>query len=779
MPTNSVTLTGTAPNGASVSVSDGGSTALGTTTANAAGGWSFTSADLSAGAYAFTATDTTAAGTSAKSSPLDVTVPLPAAPAISNGAVNANNSVTLTGTAPNGASVSVSDGGSTALGTTTANAAGGWSFTSADLSAGAYAFTATDTTAAGTSAKSSPLDVTVPLPAAPAISNGAVNANNSVTLTGTAPNGASVSVSDGGSTALGTTTANAAGGWSFTSADLSAGAYAFTATDTTAAGTSAKSSPLDVTVPLPAAPAISNGAVNANDSVTLTGTAPNGASVSVSDGGSTALGTTTANAAGGWSFTSADLSAGAYAFTATDTTAAGTSAKSSPLDVTVPLPAAPAISNGAVNANDSVTLTGTAPNGASVSVSDGGSTALGTTTANAAGGWSFTSADLSAGAYAFTATDTTAAGTSAKSSPLDVTVPLPAAPAISNGAVNANNSVTLTGTAPNGASVSVSDGGSTALGTTTANAAGGWSFTSADLSAGAYAFTATDTTAAGTSAKSSPLDVTVPLPAAPAISPDVVHNSNGSVTLTGTAPDGATVTVWSAAKTEDGTTTASSSGAWSFTTADLSPGVYVFTATDTTSAGTSAASSPHRVIVPTATTTVTSNSTLAVPAASTVAQSFSANGNTYGGETNLSATSDELDLTASGLTVTRGSGTESLQAGSATFPFGSDYRSTETIQAQPGDHFVFDPHFGNETIQGFTASGSDVDTLQLSVSSFSYLNAGMSQAADLAAVLLHSTSGMSATTITDSLGDTLTLAGLSSSTISADAASNHSLFKFV
>ena len=327
------------------------------------------------------------------------------------------------------------------------------------------------------------------------------------------------------------------------------------------------------------------------NSVTLTGTAPNGASVSVSDGGSTALGTTTANAAGGWSFTSADLSAGAYAFTATDTTAAGTSAKSSPLDVTVPLPAAPAISNGAVNANDSVTLTGTAPNGASVSVSDGGSTALGTTTANAAGGWSFTSADLSAGAYAFTATDTTAAGTSAKSSPLDVTVPLPAAPAISNGAVNANNSVTLTGTAPNGASVSVSDGGSTALGTTTANAAGGWSFTSADLSAGAYAFTATDTTAAGTSAKSSPLDVTVPLPAAPAISPDVVHNSNGSVTLTGTAPDGATVTVWSAAKTEDGTTTASSSGAWSFTTADLSPGVYVFTATDTTSAGTSAASS--------------------------------------------------------------------------------------------------------------------------------------------------------------------------------------------
>ena len=189
-----------------------------------------------------------------------------------------------------------------------------------------------------------------------------------------------------------------------------------------------------------AAPVISSGAANSNDSVTLTGTAPDGATVTVSDGGASALGTATASNAGAWSFTSADLAAGAYAFTATDTTAAGTSAKSSALDVTVPLPAAPVISNGAVNANDSVTLTGTAPDGATVTVSDGGASALGTATASNAGAWSFTSADLAAGAYAFTATDTTAAGTSAKSSALDVTVtvPLPAAPVISNGAVNAN-----------------------------------------------------------------------------------------------------------------------------------------------------------------------------------------------------------------------------------------------------------------------------------------------------------------------------------------------------
>ena len=63
--------------------------------------------------------------------------------------------------------------------------------------------------------------------------------------------------------------------------------------------------------------------------------------------------------------------------------------------------------------------------------------------------------------------------------------------------------MTLTGTAPDGSTVTVSDGGATALGTATASSTGAWSFTTADLAAGSYAFTATDTTSAGTSAASS------------------------------------------------------------------------------------------------------------------------------------------------------------------------------------------------------------------------------------------------------------------------------------
>ena len=87
-------------------------------------------------------------------------------------------------------------------------------------------------------------------------------------------------------------------------------------------------------------------------------------------------------------------------------------------------PASPVISSGVANANDSVTLKGTAPDGATVTVSDGGSTALGTTTASSSGTWNFTTRRLSARSYAFTATDTTSAGTSAPSSPFDVTVTL-------------------------------------------------------------------------------------------------------------------------------------------------------------------------------------------------------------------------------------------------------------------------------------------------------------------------------------------------------------------
>src|SRR5262249_9674727 len=70
------------------------------------------------------------------------------------------------------------------------------------------------------------------------------------------------------------------------------------------------------------------------------------------------------------------------------------------------------------------------------------------------------------------------------------------------------------------------------------------------------------------------------------------------VTLTGTAPVNSTVSVYDGA-TLLGTTTASGTGAWSYTTGSLSSGTHSFTATDTVSGVTSPASAALSVTVDT------------------------------------------------------------------------------------------------------------------------------------------------------------------------------------
>jgi Right handed beta helix region len=142
---------------------------------------------------------------------------------------------------------------------------------------------------------------------------------------------------------------------------------------------------------------------------------------------------------------------------------------------------------------------------------------------------------------------------------------------------------------------------------------------------------------------------------------------------------------------------------------------------------------------------------------------------------NLSSTADQFVLYNANLTLTRGGGAETFQVGTgAADPV--SYHPNQTIDATTSgsEQFVFGTDFGNETIQGFAASGSAPDTVQLATSSFSYLTAGMTQAQDLAAVLANASSGPSGLTIADSHGDSLTLAGLNAATIAA----NPSVFHF-
>jgi hypothetical protein len=137
---------------------------------------------------------------------------------------------------------------------------------------------------------------------------------------------------------------------------------------------------------------------------------------------------------------------------------------------------------------------------------------------------------------------------------------------------------------------------------------------------------------------------------------------------------------------------------------------------------------------------------------------------------NLSSNASELVLYDPNQTVTRGGGSEALQmAGLSSVPL-SDH-PVETIDATTsgGEQFIFSAGFGKETIKGFNASGASPDSIELATSAFSYLTPGMTQAQDLAAVLSQATRGPSGLTISDTHGDSLTIAGLTPSMLAANS----------
>ena len=141
---------------------------------------------------------------------------------------------------------------------------------------------------------------------------------------------------------------------------------------------------------------------------------------------------------------------------------------------------------------------------------------------------------------------------------------------------------------------------------------------------------------------------------------------------------------------------------------------------------------------------------------------------------NLSSNANELILYDPSQTVTRGGGSETLQVGAGSDPL--SYHPVETIDATTSgsEQFIFSAGFGEETINGFSASGASPDSIQLATAAFSYLTAGMTQAEDLAAVLANATSSASGLTISDSEGDVLTLTGVTAATVAA----NPAMFEF-
>ncbi len=145
---------------------------------------------------------------------------------------------------------------------------------------------------------------------------------------------------------------------------------------------------------------------------------------------------------------------------------------------------------------------------------------------------------------------------------------------------------------------------------------------------------------------------------------------------------------------------------------------------------------------------------------------------------NMTNGSGDLLLYANGLTISSSSGALNVTTGAD--KFGVKAHATEAITATGLNSETFDyaSGFGQSTIIGLVAGGGASDVIQLNLSMFSGLRSTNTAAQNLATLLSSGAAAQSNSnvTITDSVGDVLTLAGVTTATLSQNASS---VFKFV
>jgi autotransporter-associated beta strand protein len=265
-----------------------------------------------------------------------------------------------------------------------------------------------------------------------------------------------------------------------------------------------------------------------------------------------------------------------------------------------------------ITSDRTLVLSGTATAGASVAIARADLGELGTVIANGSGQWNYdySSTSLADRVYAFTATATTGWVTTPPSPAFVVRVDAAAAtpPVITS--ITLTPTASISGTATPGDTVVVTLSAAN-VGTAVADELGNWTapYTGAALGTGVKSFTATATDLAGNTGTASTaylVDTGLAAPVFTAISSDSGSSSSDrltndtTLTLSGTAPNGATVSVTRAGVGVVGSATVSS-GAFSFnyTGTTLPAGTHVFTATATVSGSSSPASAPFVITVDT------------------------------------------------------------------------------------------------------------------------------------------------------------------------------------
>ncbi len=292
----------------------------------------------------------------------------------------------------------------------------------------------------------------------------------------------------------------------------------------------------------------------------------------------------------------------------------------------------------AITSDDTLTLNGVARPGASVTVTKVGTGALGSTTVDSGGHWSFDlGAPLGEGPHAFTATFANGSGPASPPTPaflVTVDHTPPAAPVISG--VTLDPQLTINGAAEPGGQVEVTLEGVGSLGQALVNDDGLWSlvYTGDPPAPGRQTFTAVTIDRAGNRGPASApyvVDTSIAAPVIIAISDDTGASATDRITrdttliLSGTAPVGTTVTLSRAGAGSLGTVAVASDGAWTFdyTGVALASGVYSFSATATNAFGSSSpTSASFNVTVDTAAPVVASIQRQNPPTAATTANNL-------------------------------------------------------------------------------------------------------------------------------------------------------------
>jgi hypothetical protein len=384
-------------------------------------------------------------------------------------------------------------------------------------------------------------------------------------LTGTAPAGATVTLSESGMT-LGTATAGSSGAWSFTPSGLAQGSQTVQASVTVdgVTGQASLTFTLESQPPALTVALVKDTGTSASDRITsntaLQGATADDAKVTIAEG-SKVLGTTTASATGAWSFTPTGLAQGAQTLLVTATDVAGNTASESfgfTYDSVAPKLTVALAHNSGGSATSPVTnndaLTGTNDANTLVTLKDG-TTLLGTTTANGSGVWSFTPTTLAQGAQTIVASSTDLAGNTGSASltfSYDTTPPVVTVSLASSSATTTGTALKGTGAA--GRPVTITDAGKL-LGTVTANSAGAWTFAATGLSVGAQTVTVASSDLAGNTGTAQ-LTFTVAAPQQKSLPASAVSATADSLAFAVTAQAGAAAPGFLAAPAGNGPFTA-------------------------------------------------------------------------------------------------------------------------------------------------------------------------------------------------------------------------------